>query len=281
MKVNSVSYPLPVLGNGDDLGGHFKVELRYDLSRETIILNPVFTIKNSGLEELLRKNKASYIIEVECRNTFFRKSFSTRKHTESFSIPAQSLRERVTVSFYFCADQEIRGYRPTEPHPDYDGSTFDIEAGDVLAIGGQASFIADKSFDPLRPPVSSFMSIMEGSHFEGPIQVNYEAEKITVILSKDDWKNYLLVRGQKPIQDILHNAIVFPALVDAIHQTQDSSGDFQNMNWYERLLTILETKGLTDKPPFEAAQIILNNPSSRGFKGMNALISEADEENYE
>lgn len=281
MKVNSKSYPHPVLGNGDDLGGFFKPELPYELSRDLVTLNPAFILKNAGVEEAIKKGRASFVIEVECRSTFFRRSFSTRNLSEQIAIPARLLRERVTANFYVCADQSIRNYKPTEPHPDYEGAVFDMDAGDIIAVGGQASFIAEKAFDPLRPPVSSFMSIMEGTHHEGPMQIEYEAEKITVVLSKDDWRNYLEVRGQKPAQAILHSAVVLPALVDAIYKIQNHSNDYEHANWYGRLTAILEAKGLEEKDPFEAAQKILDNPATRGLKGIGILINTVDEEEYE
>ena len=57
MKVNAKSYPHPVLGNGDDLGGSFKVEFPYELGREEVTLNPTFILKNTALEELIKKGK--------------------------------------------------------------------------------------------------------------------------------------------------------------------------------------------------------------------------------
>ncbi len=281
MKVNTKSYPHPVLGNGDDLNGSFSVQLPYELGREAIVLNPTFALKNFVIEEFIKKSKASFIVEVECRNTFFRKSFSTRNMVERFSIPASSLRERVTVGFYVCADQDIKGYRPSDPHSDYEGAEFDLEAGDVLAVGGYSSFIALKSFDPLRPPVSSFMSIIEGFQHEGPMEVDYDQSKITVILSKVDWKSYVEVFGQKAVQGILHSSVVFPVLVDAIYKMQTSGSEYENTNWYGRMEAILDANGLQGKDPIEIAQKILNNPVNRSFRSIEDLINTAEEETYE
>ena len=281
MKVNTKSYPHPVLGNGDDLGGFFKVEFRYELGKEAVTLHPIFSLKNASIEELLKKGKASFVAEVECRNTFFRQSFSSRNQAERFSIPARALRERVTVGFYICADQDMHGYRPSEPHPDYEGATFDVEAGDILAVGGYCSFIAEKNFDPLRPPVSSFMSIIEGSQHEGPMLIDYDTDKITVVLSKSDWKNYMEIRNQKPVEGILHSSVVFPVLVDAIHQLQSGNSEYDERNWYARIEAILDEKGLRDKEPFDAAQKILDNPSSRSFKGIEALLGTTNGQEYE
>jgi len=281
MKVNTKSYPHPVLGNEDDLGGFLKVDFRYELSKEEVALNPAFELKNSAIEDLIKKGKASYVTEAECRSTFFRTCFSTRRPSERFLIPAHVVRERVTVGFYICADKDIIGYAPSEPHSDYAGAKFDIEQGDILAVGGFCSFIAEKSFDPLRPPVSSFMSIREGNQHEGPIQIDYESDKITIILSKADWKNYLDVREQKLAEGILHSSIVFPVLSDAIYKVCANSEDYENKNWYGRLETILDAKGLRDKEPFEAAQRILENPVTRNFQGISSLLDVNNGQEYE
>ncbi len=281
MKVNAKSYPHPVLGNGDDLGGYFKVELPYELSRDLVVLRPAFALKNTAIEDLVKKGKASFVMEVECRSAFFRKSFTSRDANASVSILAKLLREKFTVGFYICANQDIKGYKPSEPHPDYDGAAFDVDNGDVIAVGGSSSFMADKAFDPLRPPVSSFMSIQVGSQYEGPMEIDYETDKITIILSKEDWKNYLEVRGQKPVQAILHSAVVLPALVDAIHKHRNNGSDYENMNWYGRLEAIIDAKKLQDKDPYEAAQRILDNPGARSFRGINLLISNINDETYE
>ncbi|MDP3758482.1 MAG: hypothetical protein Q8Q86_02085 [Candidatus Daviesbacteria bacterium] len=281
MKVNLKSYPYPVLGNENDLGGSFRAEFHYELGKNEIILNPAFILKNKTIEDLLKKEKASFTAEVECRSTFFRRSFSTRQPVERFSMPSKAVRERVTVGFYICADEDINNYRPEECHPDYKGVGFDIEKGDVLAVGGYCSFIAEKSFDPLRPPVSSFMSIMEGLSHEGPMEIDYETDKITVILSKADWKDYLNVRGQKLAEGILHASIVFPVLIDAIHQVQNSNDDYSDRNWFGRIEAILEMNGLIEKDPFTAAQKILENPAARSFQGISSLLEVTDEKEYE
>ncbi len=278
MKVNAKSYPHPVLGNEDDLTGSFNVDFRYELGRKEVALLSAFSIKSPALEELIRKNRASFFVELECRSTFFRTCFSTREPRERFSIPATRVRERVTVGFYVCADEDISGYRPSDCHPDYEGTAFDVEKGDVLATGGFCSFIAEKDFDPLRPPVSSFMAIREGRHHEGPMEVDYDEEKITIELSRADWQEYASnIRRQKVAEGVLHASIVLPVLVSAIQHIKDRNPDYEGKNWFGRLETILETKGLRERDPLEAAQKILDNPVTRALSGLVALFEPGSE----
>jgi hypothetical protein len=281
MKVNFKSYPHPVLGNEDDLGGYFSVEFHYELSKDEVALNPCFNLKNQGLEVFIKDGLASYVTEVQCPASFFRASFASKKPINRFVVPAKLLREKVVVEFYICANEDIQNYKPSECHPDYAGASFDIEKGDILATGGSCSFIAEKDFDPLRPPVSSFMSITEGSHHEGPMEIDYESEKITIVLSKEDWKNYTDIRGQKVAEGILHSSIVLPVLIDAIHRVQKGNSDYGDKNWFGRLEAILDAKKILQKEPFESAQKILDNPMSRSFQGIGSLLEITNENEQE
>ncbi len=279
MKVSTKSFPHPVLGNEDDVGGEFKLaEFRYELGKEEVVLNPVFSLKNKAIEDLIKKEKASFVVEVECRGTFYRTSFSSRETTSRFVIPANRIRERVTVGFYICADQDIANYRPSESHPDYGSNAFDVEAGDVLGVGGYCSFIAEKSYDPLRPPVSSFMSIREGTFHEGSAQIDYTDDKIAIVLSKSDWKHYADVRGQKVSEGMLHASVVLPVLVDAVYQVRDENGYYIDKNWHSRIAATIEAKGLQDKSAYEVAQKILEYPLDRSFKSIEGLLEVTEDE---
>lgn len=280
MSVELKSYPHPVLGNGDDLGGFFKVpDFVYELRKDEIAINPTFTLKNKALEELISKGKASFVCRVESRSTFFRSSFSTRKNIDQFIFPAKFARDRVTAIFYICADENIEEYKPTDCNADYGKNpSFEVEKGDILAVGGYTNFLALKDFDPLRPPINSFFSIQPGSEMEGPMEVNYDAAKITVILSKEDWRRYAKVKNQTLIAGILHAAIVFPVLIDAVHKVQKHDSNYENYSWFERLDEVLDKKGLREKEPILVAQKILDNPGTRSFNSIAALLETDNQE---
>lgn len=272
MRINAKSYPHPVLGNEDDISGSFKVDFNYELGRENVVLGVTFILDNVSIEKLIKSNKASYIVEVECRSTFFRTSLPSSSSIARYEIPARMLRERVTVGFYVCSATTISDYRPEGAHSDYGKAVFTIDPGDVLAAGAYSTFIAEKAFDPLRPPVSSFMSVVEDGRQQGPMEIDYELPKITINLSKEDYKNYKSLRGQHATVGVLHGAVAFPVLVDAIYKVQHEADEYEEKNWYGRLSTILEARSLLGKEPFEAAQIILANPATRSFLGVNSLL---------
>ena len=65
--------------------------------------------------------------------------------------------------------------------------TFDVEKGDILAVGEGQVFYLDASFDALSP-IGSIMEIHE-AHQDGdiPMRAEYNDQKIQIILSKKDF----------------------------------------------------------------------------------------------
>lgn len=263
MKAKNISYPYPVLGNEDDVQGTFDVSFKHVLLKEVVILKVEFKLGNKTLAELIKDGKAAYTVELECPGTFFRKSFSTRENKAQFEIPASIVREQVSVGFYIRSAQDISSYKIDDCHADYDGFKFDVAAGDILALGGFTSFIAEKDFDPLKPAVSSLVAIKPGAHSTGPMQVDYSKDKIFIKLSKADYENYLAVKNRTTIAGVLHASIVLPVLADAINLIALEDEELQNTHWYKRLEIILRQQGLPEDDPLLAAQKMLRSPIER------------------
>lgn len=263
MKAKNISYPYPVLGNEDDVRGTFDVSFKHALRKESVILKAEFKLSNKTLAKLVEDKKAAFTIELECPGTFFRKSFSTHENKAQFEIPASAVREQVTVGFYIRSMHDVPGYKIDGCHKDYDGFTFDVAAGDILALGGFTSFIAEKDFDPLKPAVSSLIAIKPGTHSSGPMQIDYSKDKIFIKLSKADYENYFAVKNRTTVAGVLHASIVLPVLADAINLVAIQDEESQNTHWYKRLEIILRQQGLPDGEPLLAAQKMLRSPVER------------------
>lgn len=276
MKVRNLSYPHPVLGNGDDVRGAFGVKFSHALFRDRIVLKPVFSLQNKTLEKLVKQKKAAFSAEAECRHTFYRQAFQTFSDAEAFELDAKKARGQVVVAFYIRAAQDLPKYSIDECHEDYEGFAFDVKKGDVLAVGGLSAFIAEKEFDPLRPAVSSFMAIHEGPFSEGPMDPNFEDDKIVIRLSKKDWNSYVAVKNRSSAHGMLHSAIVMPVLAEAarIVSGQGREQGFDQWHWFERLEEILRRNHLQEEEPLTAAQKILGLPVGRGLAGIETMLNE-------
>lgn len=261
------SFPNPVLGNGDDIAGDFSFSMFYTLEPERVLLDGTFHLEHETIEKLIDDGRARFIAEVVCKATFYRDVFEMGSSSFSRSISANNLRGSVSVSSYVCANEKIDEYDPVGVHCDLLGGTSDIEPGEILAIGETAIFNAEKSFDPLRAPVSSFMRIQKGTARTGPMIVDYGSEKIIIQLAQEDHAAYMDL-PRKRIAGILHASIVLPVLTDALHTMATDEGSYRDQQWYTRIEQICAERGLNTDEPFESAQKILQFPLARSFRNV-------------
>lgn len=279
--MRAFSFPYPVLGNADDIEGQFDPKLRevvFSSDGECRLHACDLTIDNKTLAALVADGSARYVLRVDCANTYLRQSFTTDSPVASFSLPASKLKERVDVSFRVCATQPIALYTPDGLHPDYGSASFEVEAGDVLAIGPKSTFFAQTEFDPLKAPVASLLMIRKGQHESGPFHVQYETGggKIEIELSHADWILYHSIKAHTPL--VLTPAIALPVVAEALGKLNDD--DLEGMLWVDRLKTLLELKNLTDHSDGELvrAQHLLEGPLNRGFSALSGYFLGDDDE---
>jgi hypothetical protein len=265
------SFPYPVLGNGDDIDGEFSFTLDYTLEPKEVILDLHFTLFHETIQQLVAEDKARFIVEVSCKATFFREVFESKGNYATFTVAASDLRGQVAVSAFICTTVDVAGYDPANVHPDLSGGVTDLAAGELLADGGTGSFVAEKDFDPMRAPISSFMRIREGSARTGPALIEYQNEKILIQLAKDDYAAYQTLRGWDGVSGILHAAVVLPVLIDTLHLMQSSTREYQDYEWYGRIQQICNQKQLNMSEPLESAQKLLALPLTRSFRGIKKL----------
>lgn len=277
MKTNALSYPYPVIGNENDVEGRFVVtkfirttdpdNTRFDFEYE---------VTNSTLLDLIARKEAIYMAQVECSSTFYRKAFSSPDSSGSFQVGTNELREKVIIRFYVCATTDIANYLPEGSHADYAGFGFDIEKGDVLAVGGSTSFIAEKTFDPLRAPVDSLFRIKPGKNIQ-EAQPEYDQEKILIVLPEGDYKLYNDARSRK-LNDNIHATVVYPVLVEALNLMKYEPAEYESLTWFERINQICIDNGYDRDDPLGAAQKILSNPVGRNFKQLEEAFGSYDGE---
>lgn len=263
MKTILRTYAHPVLGNGDDFSSQFDatggIEVSEDKSNWIIGLR--VAMSNPYLQELIDEGFAAYHLEVECGATFYRHSFNSREQTAQFTIPTTRLRGKVRLEAFIVALKPIEEYKPVEVHEDYGSRSFGIRTGEILGTGGSWSFFADTEFDPLRASANSFIKIERGPKPKGNIEAIHGPNEIIIQLPQEDYDRFQEVAGQQVVEDILHAAIVFPVLVEAVQFAQRQRGNDYN----DRLLAILEQRNLMKVEPFIVAQQILQAPVSRAL----------------
>lgn len=280
MKSSNYSFPHPVLGRNDDIGGSFQTDLEYSIGREEITLTCKFTLQNKTLEELIASGKANCCIQITCSTTKYRKIFTLQDNTDEFRLPTKKLRGKVEISYYIISLVKIIDYTPDGMNEDYSQFGFDIEEGDILAHDFEAySFPAEKTWEKLMS-ISSFMQISESPKASGPVEYRLDEDKIIIYLSQNDYATYEFLHSNEKLASTFHASVALPALMFAIGEVTDKNSPYSEKLWYlhlqsrrendERLKKIWERQNA----PL-ICQIILGNPLSRELADLNKFIKDS------
>lgn len=270
MAITDISFPHPVLGNGDDISiGNISPQVSYEISDE--VVNLTLSGLASGhhrVDQMVEDGDAAWHVRLQCSRTYMRESFATNSQRLDLRLKGEDYEGFVDVEISVVAQKEIVDYRPEGIHEDYEDETFLLRSGDVIGVGPTFRFLVDKVYDPLKAPLSSLVRITEGEDRDGPFTVSYDDDLIVVSLSKSDWHEYSGVRDRVPT--VVHSAIVLPALAEAIRRIDKHTDTL----WGGRLKDLLEAKNIDQSAPLAAAQEVLASPVSRTFNEVNATLDQ-------
>ncbi len=277
MKLSRRSYPHPVVGNADDvLEAGFQATVEMTTDKENIYLSTKTLCSSTTLNKLLKSGGATYVVHVECGNTLYRRAHEFTTPEFQFQIPRNELNDDVEVNTFVRALKDIPAYKVDGAHPDYGSATFDVEAGDVLAVGEGCVFPIESTFDSMSR-IGSIFQLQESSE-EGdqPMRMNPNLDKLTVILSKPDIKVYKELKFQAHLSPMLASVLVLPVLTEALHLLKESAGEEDHRRWVRVLTRKLNELGLNNDSDevLITAQKLLELPIRRAFSSANVKEKE-------
>lgn len=266
MMNNYLPYPYPVIGNDTDVTGYFTPDMTYSINPIKTTLNISFELTNDYYKNLIKSGRASFVIDVLCSRTYFRKTYTTNNYLIEIKEPSPLLRGKVDVAFYICTKEVLNDYDPLQ-----DGQNSYVENGDIIGVGGNTSFDATKEYDPLKAPIKSIIKIMSSNKKQNDFDVSYDNDEYIIIrIPKDMYDVYSGVR--RNASNMLHASLVLPALIDAI--TAAKSPEFANTSWAHKLNEIYINRNINpDENPLTIAQKILNNPTMRSLNWCDEILN--------
>jgi len=274
MRIPKGSFPYPVLGFSDSIGGKQPEVMVVDrIPAKERIADPYgwdfrITLNNPDIERLIEEGKASYLCEVQCSATFLRRCLTVRNSSFSLDFPRRSVNGRVEFSLWVVADEHIPDYKNAYSHADYkDLEPFDIAKGAPLAFLKSYHWDADLCYEDL----TSLRSILRlekspDPKAEFPV-VDTDGDYIALFLPPDQYDRFLDVAGQESVNSILHASILLFALQTALTRYAGN----EEKRW-ARALNHIVSSDSSRFPSLElgnaeqAAELalrLLNNPTKR------------------
>ena len=283
MDIRYKLYPYPILSDAADdyRNSQLIFEVQQKLGIREIILKIYVELKNEGLLDLVRMDRAEFVVHIECPYTSYREALKFQDTEYVRKIPEKNLNGKVSVCAFLVAKVNIKNYINKDWNEAYKGLAFDLERGSILAIGGQYDLHVLKEMDNLAKVPSIFTICRSAADNEEEMKIDIADHKIAITLSSEGFQNYKLLTAMPGLLPVLHSMLILPALI-YVFETLFREGieDFETRRWFrviEKTLKkdkiVLNEDTLNNIPSYELAQKLLDLPIQ---KALSVMASEDD-----
>lgn len=276
MEIKYKLYPYPVLAEYSDAYKSGSFEVSIDPSKEgyDVKIHFLATLNSTSLNRLIQDGKAKYVYHLECAQTGFRRVHITEKSDDSHMLSNRDVSGKLQICPFIVAVEDIEDFSSEEFHDDYDGMTFKVEAGCVMAVGRMVTADIIKDIDDLANTPSVFSIIRNADAACRQMLVDYSGRKIIIKLPLNDYYNYKTLSNNPSAQPILNALTVIPALTYVLSEMKLLSIEERRENsdslWYKTVKKALlkqfkceiESDDFSNQNTLELAQQLINDPVS-------------------
>lgn len=280
----NMNYPYPLIRvyEEDYRTTVFKGNLAVNLQPDCYLVRPSFEINNPEIAELIEAGKLTYAIEIQSPATWYRHLFPV-KDNKSIRLETACLHERVELTPCIIATTKIIAFTNSDFEEEYQGMSFDINAGDVVAIGEVRTFDALYQDDIIKNGTSPVTIARSDTAKE--ISCDFSGRLIEITLPAIQHDTYLECGLQSDKYKTLNAILSIPALVEGIGiiandvKHPEKTSGLESKAWYKTIVVNLkraaennETKyrALLDKP-FASAELLLGNNYSSALQYLNLV----------
>lgn len=286
MQIRRRSFPHPVLSPfGDDLvNRRFQAEVRVrsDRARNSYTLVVECRTDSRDLVELIRNRKACYACHLECTTTRFRQLVQSFDEKFEVDVPADAVEGKVEYCCFILAAEDLPTYRNSDFHSDYEGLSFRVGRGDILAVDCGGWFAADRDIDPLRKIPSIFTVAVNPDPDAEPMDIDATGHKVVIRLSRENFHLYRMLSQDAGLQAVLSTLLVLPALVHLLDEIKGGRVDaYEECRWYRVVAKKLREMGVNAEAPDSwpdstlcLAQKLIGDPLTRSLKVLEELVTD-------
>ena len=278
MDIRYKLYPYPMLAADMDdyIDSSFSFSVTIDQRIREIMFSFRLDLKNDGLADMVQNGKAEYLIHIECPQTCYRYALKTTEPTLVHHVPERDLNGRVSVCAFIVAKENLPSYYNDAFNLDYEGMTFSVDRGGILAIGGQYTLNIAKDTEELAKIPSIFTICKRAVDSGQGMEIDMDGDKIAVTLSADSFGRYKNLASELKYQPAFHSMLIMPALV-YVFETLHRAGieDYDNLRWFlalrktlEKYDVTLDAETLENVPSYTLAQKILDLPVDRALSAL-------------
>lgn len=288
MKLKSRNFPHPVLHpvTDDIVKSYFTGKItNYEENNSFLQFSIEFKLNNETLNTLFQDDIVQLNVHFECNSTMQRLSHQVKisdcnvsqikgEFIYNTEIPVDSalLNKKIYVNYFILSNRKLVDYTNSQMHADFQGTTFSIEKGDILALAITQTIHLEKN--ELVHTNSIFKIAKNPSENANAFSIAMNNNQIEIILPNNvhERVGQLKLYAGNDLNKILISMLYYPALLDVLHNIQalDPSDleTYESLDWYRTLEKKFQTMNL---------DITNLNPDTLTSISYNLLYDSVDE----
>lgn len=283
MNVTNRLFTYPILSSEkyDYNESKFNVEYeeKKDINKVDITFD--FEINCVEIENLIANNQAEYVIHFECKKTGYREAISSNFKRIEHTLPLSRINGTLEMVGLVVLKEKIEQFNSADWVDDFDGISFDLMAGQILAYKNLDSLEISKDYEEFKNAESIFSIYKRAANCEQIADIELNSPKIKIGLSTSDYERYIKHCANFELQPILNSILVFPALVYLVSELRQVEEDmYQNLEWYVALEQAYKKRGQnfvqdindSDKTSYQIAQEIMELPICAALSRLDDIL---------
>ncbi len=211
------------------------------------------------INKLILEKKVQLLIYGECRDTWFDTVHYPEGYSGVFKIPGNKIDGEFVLTWLIVANEKISSYSSAKFNPEYGSAKFDIERGEILALGKSVSFYITR--DAFRN-VTSLFDYSENINLPiGEWDVSLDEDRIKVQINPAQLPILRIAEGTNKNKSVLLSAIFLPILIQVINEMNANVEEYEELKWFK----VIDHKRSSfpvnvSKNPVRLAQALLKQP---------------------
>lgn len=288
MLNSSMTYPYPVLRNMpiDYQTSTFTAQLSKKNEKDGYTIKVLYSVSNEEVQRLIDEKKAAFALQIQCVSTWFRSMEISEGNIQEIKLNSNMIHERVDMCPCIIAREYLDNFTNKDFADDFEGISFSVNPGEVIAIGERQKFDAIYKDDIIKKgdPIVHFIN-----DEQSPVMYcEYDFDTIRIHLPKQQNEKYNYMGSYEPWKIPVLNAIyVVPAIAMGIEEIykdtcMGGSGSLERYSWYKTLKVMIQRhakdvdsvyrKLLTD--PIKTAQMLLNDNSAQALDVISRSVKQ-------
>ncbi len=256
------AFPYPVLRphSDDYYQGVFEAIVDVYVDNKGVEVAVQFTLSVDEILDLVREAKASFLLVVSCRDTYFREVLVCNDLIFTQSVDINHLRGEVVVEPYVVANEVIGCFSSQDINLEFGNGPFRFNQGDVIAQDEPKVFYIERDY--FRPITSVFDLVKKDDLNTNEWTVSLSQDRVYIEVSGKMKETIDRIRSAKENRAILLNSIYFATVVHVVQQLKDAYGEYECYHWAEVVKRQIHNKGidLDSTDAYRIAQVLMENP---------------------